>query len=181
MQVLISHCSVADSQYQKGKTNLDFTEARDSKWRWHQLGHMQPRSRQITTPAPHYSDFYRPDALPAAKPTASKHWRHEDTFVESVWGKSLTCSSSSRENGWARARLSTSQRVTANDQTSLFVENLPWTHRNNSSLIRSLIVYTVGQKKGTNFLLCASLLTLDRNWWIFLYILRNVWATIPCI
>jgi len=27
--------------YQKGKTNLDFTEARDSKWQWHQLGHMQ--------------------------------------------------------------------------------------------------------------------------------------------
>ena len=29
------------SQYQKGKTNLDFTEARDSEWQWHQLGHMQ--------------------------------------------------------------------------------------------------------------------------------------------
>ena len=35
-----------------------------------------PRSRQITTPAPHHSVFYRPDALPAAQPTASKHWRH---------------------------------------------------------------------------------------------------------
>jgi len=23
------------------KTNLDFTEARDSEWHWHQLGHMQ--------------------------------------------------------------------------------------------------------------------------------------------
>jgi len=29
------------SQYQKGKTNPDFTEARDSEWQWHQLGHMQ--------------------------------------------------------------------------------------------------------------------------------------------
>ena len=29
------------SRYQKGKTSLDFTEARDSKWQWHQLGHMQ--------------------------------------------------------------------------------------------------------------------------------------------
>jgi len=29
------------SQYQKGKTNLDLTEARDSEWQWHQLGHMQ--------------------------------------------------------------------------------------------------------------------------------------------
>ena len=34
-----------------------------------------PRSRQITTPVPHRSVFYRPDALPAAQPTASKHWR----------------------------------------------------------------------------------------------------------
>jgi len=29
------------SRYQKRKTNLDFTEARDSEWQWHQLGHMQ--------------------------------------------------------------------------------------------------------------------------------------------
>ena len=29
------------SRYQKSKTNLDFTEARDSVWQWHQLGHMQ--------------------------------------------------------------------------------------------------------------------------------------------
>ena len=29
------------SRYQKGKTNLDFTEARDSEWQWHQLDRMQ--------------------------------------------------------------------------------------------------------------------------------------------
>ena len=29
------------SRHQKGKTNLDLTEARDSEWQWHQLGHMQ--------------------------------------------------------------------------------------------------------------------------------------------
>ena len=29
------------SWYQKGKTNLDCTKARDSEWQWHQLGHMQ--------------------------------------------------------------------------------------------------------------------------------------------
>jgi len=48
------------SRYQKGKTNLDFTEARDSEWQWHQLGHMQvctSRSRKITTPAPGRSVF----------------------------------------------------------------------------------------------------------------------------
>ena len=36
-----------------------------------------PSSRQITTPAPHHSVFYRPDALPATQPTASKHWRQK--------------------------------------------------------------------------------------------------------
>ena len=29
------------SRYQRGKTNLDFTEARYSEWQWHQLGRMQ--------------------------------------------------------------------------------------------------------------------------------------------
>jgi len=29
------------SRYQKGKPNLDFTEARDSERQWHQLGDMQ--------------------------------------------------------------------------------------------------------------------------------------------
>jgi len=29
------------SWYQKSKTNLDITEARDSEWQWHQLGYMQ--------------------------------------------------------------------------------------------------------------------------------------------
>ena len=35
-----------------------------------------PCSGQITTPAPHHSVFYRPDALPATQPTVSKHRRH---------------------------------------------------------------------------------------------------------
>jgi len=29
------------SRYQKGNINLDFSEARDSEWQWHQWGHMQ--------------------------------------------------------------------------------------------------------------------------------------------
>ena len=63
------------SRYQKGKTNLDFTEARDSEWQWHQLGHMQVCISLQTDNHnnTHHSVFYRPDALPAAQPTASKH------------------------------------------------------------------------------------------------------------
>ena len=41
------------------------------------------RSRQITSPAPHHSVFYKPYALLAAKPTASKHWRHwQQTIIK---------------------------------------------------------------------------------------------------
>jgi len=62
-------------QYQKGKTNLDFTEARDSEWQWHQLSHMQvftslQTDNHASTPP---LSFYRPDAIPAAQLIASKH------------------------------------------------------------------------------------------------------------
>jgi len=65
------------SRYHKGKTNLDFTEARDSEWQWHQLDDMQvctslQTDNHASTPP---LSFYRPDALPAAQPTVSKHWR----------------------------------------------------------------------------------------------------------
>jgi len=62
------------SRYQKGKTNLDFTEARDSEWQWHQLGHMQVCTSLQTDnhASTHHSVFYT-DALPATQPTASKH------------------------------------------------------------------------------------------------------------
>jgi len=63
------------SQYQKGKTNLDLNEARDSEWQWHQLGHMQVCALlQTDNHASTLSlSFYRPEALPAAQPTVSKH------------------------------------------------------------------------------------------------------------
>ena len=56
------------SWYQKGGTNLDFTEARDSEWQWHQLGQMQVCTLLQTDnhTSTHHSVFYRPDALPAA-------------------------------------------------------------------------------------------------------------------
>jgi len=63
------------SRYQKGKTNLDFTEAEDSEWQWHQLGRMQvcillQTDNHASTPP---LSFFTPDALPAAQPTVSKH------------------------------------------------------------------------------------------------------------
>ena len=45
-----------------------------------------PRSRQTTTPAPHHSVFYRPDAFlsAAAQPVASKHWRLLSVYATRV-------------------------------------------------------------------------------------------------
>ena len=42
------------SRYQKGKTNLDFTKARDSEWQWHQ---------------PYASMHLAPDRQPRQHPT----------------------------------------------------------------------------------------------------------------
>ena len=43
------------SRYQKGQTNLDFTEERDSEWQWHKPGYMQvctslQTDNQVSTP-----------------------------------------------------------------------------------------------------------------------------------
>jgi len=67
------------SQYQNGKTktNLDFLEqetVRGSGISW-AICKSAPRPIQKTMPASQHSVFYRPDALPAAQPTASKYWR----------------------------------------------------------------------------------------------------------
>jgi len=59
------------SRYQKGKTSLNFTEARYSEWQWHQLGHVQVCTLlQITTPAPHRSEFLQA-GCPSCRPTNS--------------------------------------------------------------------------------------------------------------
>jgi len=62
------------SWYQKDKINLNFTEARDSEWQWHQLGHMQvcislQTDNHTSTPPPLI--FYRPGACPSCCPTNS--------------------------------------------------------------------------------------------------------------
>ena len=74
------------SQYQKGKTSLDFTEVRDTEWHWHQLGHMQVCTllqidNHASTPP---LVFYRLDALPAAQRIVSKHRRHKFTCIMAV-------------------------------------------------------------------------------------------------
>jgi len=58
---------------QKGKTNLDFTEARDSEWHWHHLGHIQicplPQIDNHTSTA-HHSVFLQ-SRCPSYRPANS--------------------------------------------------------------------------------------------------------------
>jgi len=59
-------------RYQKGKTNLDFTEARDSEWQWHQLGHMQVcTSLQTDNHARTSSLSFLQAGCPSCRPTNS--------------------------------------------------------------------------------------------------------------
>jgi len=55
------------SRYQKGKTNLGFTEIRDTEWQWYQLNHIIPHGILLQTDnhtsIPSLSFFYRMDVL----------------------------------------------------------------------------------------------------------------------
>jgi len=53
----------------------------------------------------------------------------------------MTCSSVKLSNGFSRANVSISQTVTANDQISLFVENLPCI-RTNNKIVKHLYTET---------------------------------------
>ena len=59
------------SRYQKGKTNLDFTEARDSEWQWHQLGHMQVCTALQTDNHASTPPLFLQAGCPSCRPTNS--------------------------------------------------------------------------------------------------------------
>jgi len=73
------------SWYQKGKTNLDFTEARDSEWQWHQLGHMQvctslPTDSHASAPPLKFSTGWMP-FLPHNQQLQSTESLHKMTSI----------------------------------------------------------------------------------------------------
>jgi len=60
------------SRYQKGKTNLDFTEARYSEWQWNQLDHMQVcTSLQTDNHANTHHSVFLQAGCPSCHPTNS--------------------------------------------------------------------------------------------------------------
>jgi len=78
------------SQYQKGKTNQDFTEARDSEWQWHQLGRMQActslqTDNHASTPPLSFSQAGCPSCHPTNSIKALK--AYTDTDMHRVYTK----------------------------------------------------------------------------------------------
>jgi len=66
------------SWYQKSKTNLDFTEAKDSEWQWHQLVHMQvctslQTDNHASTPPLNFLQAGCPSCHPTNSVKALKH------------------------------------------------------------------------------------------------------------
>ena len=97
-----------------------------------------PRSRQTTMPAPHRSVFYRPDALPDAQPTASKHrkqktlywkWINKPTMVQQLLCHEI-CSSCIYTESLSdlvvksRACLQNQHSVDKNSKVTLDFENI---------------------------------------------------------
>jgi len=71
------------SRYQKGKSNLDFTEARDSEMQWHQLGHMQVcTSLQTDNLASTPQLSFLQAGCPSCRPTNSVKALKESTACE---------------------------------------------------------------------------------------------------
>jgi len=66
-------------------------------WQWHQLDHMQTICTSLQTENHTNTsslNFYRPDALPDAQPTMSKHWKQllcRANTLQALW-ESLTLS-----------------------------------------------------------------------------------------
>jgi len=57
------------SRYQKGKTNLDFAEARNNEWQWHQLGYMQVCTSLQTDKRQHPTTQFLQAGCPSCRPT----------------------------------------------------------------------------------------------------------------
>ena len=83
------------SRDQKGKTNLDFNEARDSEWQWHQLGHMQvctslQRDNQASTP-PLKKKFFFTGRMPFLPPNQQRQSTEGTQQRQSIEGNTLHC------------------------------------------------------------------------------------------
>ena len=91
------------SRYQKGKINLDFTEARDSEWQWHQLGRMQVCTLlQTDIPRQHPTTLFLQAGCPSCRPTNSvkalKAMRYVCMYVCNINAQQTTNTKSSQND-----------------------------------------------------------------------------------
>ena len=84
------------SRHQKGKANLDFTEARDSEWQWHQLGHKQvcislQRDNHASTPPVKFFTGRMPFLPPKQQRQSSTNYCKtvSSTTTSKYWIKSM--------------------------------------------------------------------------------------------
>jgi len=92
------------SQYQKGETNLDLTEARDSEWQWqwHQLGHMQVcTSLQTDNHASTPPLSFLQTGCPSCRPTNSVKAQTQNRHTTS----NRSCSRSCHHRSFPKAAL----------------------------------------------------------------------------
>ena len=98
------------SRYQKGKTNLDFTEARDGEWQWHQLGHMQVCTLlQTDNHASTQPLKFLQAGCPSCHPTNSVKALKATNMINHNWNK-LKCSKSASKSSRRKACLMTTTR-----------------------------------------------------------------------
>ena len=82
------------SRYQKDKSNLDFTGARDSGWQWHQLGHMQVcTSLQTDNHASTPPLSFLQAGCPSCRPTNSVKALKAEAYspLQVKWSSQLSC------------------------------------------------------------------------------------------
>jgi len=73
------------TKQQKGKTNLDLTEATDGEWQWHQLGHMQVcTSPQTDNHANTSALSFLQARCPSCRPTNSVKALKADTDTQTT-------------------------------------------------------------------------------------------------
>ena len=90
------------------KTNLDFTEARDSEWQWHQLGHMQVCTLMQTdyhasTPPLSFLQAGCPSCCPTNSIEALKA-KTCSTLTLTIWLKNATICSHGSLGNWPMAQ-----------------------------------------------------------------------------
>ena len=105
-------------RYEKGKTNVDFNEARDIEWHWHQLSHMQVCiSLQIDNHASAPPLSFFTGRMPFLPPNQQR----QSTEGKSTEGKIDSCSSRF-QLGSHQLRPSTAKRATWRGSL-----RVPWT------------------------------------------------------